>query len=115
MLSPLYSLKAWQGLSASATSVLYKVEGSGVFRRESSYTQLCRWYSPFNPRTSFQQEGRSMFSLAVASWGALTESAKFSWDYYQDHRRKRPVMAGYNLYISRFMLTGGNPGEPEGP
>jgi hypothetical protein len=108
MLSPLYSLKAWQGLSASATSVLYHVEGSGVFRRESSYTQLCRWYVTGNPRTSFQQANRSM-------WGGFSEAQKFSWEYYQSHRRRRPVMSGYNLFISRFMLTGGNPGEPEGP
>lgn len=115
MLSPLYSLRAWQGLSSVAVSKMYGVEGSGVFRRESSYTQLCKWYVTGNPRTPFQQEGRSMFKLAVASWQAMTESEKFSWDYYQDHRRRRPVMSGYNLFISRFMLTGGDPGEPEGP
>lgn len=115
MLSPLYSLKAWQGLSSEAVSKLYKVEGSGVFRRESSYTQLCKWYSPFNPRTEFQQEGRSMFASAVVSWQGLTDEERWSWNYYQDKRRRRPVMSGYNLYISRFLLTGGDPGEPLGP
>ena len=115
MLSPLYSLKAWQGLASDTVSKLYGVEGSGVFRREGSYTQLCKWYSPSNPRTEFQQEGRSMFASAIASWQGLSAGERESWNYYQDHRRRRPIMSGYNLYISRFLLTGGDPGVPGGP
>lgn len=107
--SPLYSLKAWKGISASACSVVYHVEGSGIFRRRSSYTILEAWYTPTNPRTSLQQSGRSMFSLALSTWHELPAEEKASWDYYQDKRRKRPVMSGYNLFISKFLLTSGNP------
>jgi len=83
--------------------------GSGVFRRESSYTQLERYYVPTNPQTSFQQEGRSMFASAVSDWQSLPEEEKLSWNYYQDFRRQRPIMSGYNLFISRYLLSGGNP------
>lgn len=83
--------------------------GSGVFRRERDYTQLERYYVPFNPRTEFQQENRSMFQSAVSGWQGLSNEVKGSWNYYQDYRRRRPVMSGYNLFISKFLLSGGNP------
>lgn len=114
MTSPLYSLKGWKKLGSVATSQMYHVEGSGVFRRESSYVQLCRHYTTTNPRTSFQQSGRSMFAIAVSGWHGLSPSEKDEWDFYQDHRRRKPVMSGYNLYISRFLLSGGDPKIPPG-
>lgn len=110
MTSPLYSLRAWGGLASDACSKLYNVEGSGVFRRERSYTQLEKWYAPTNPRTSLQQAGRSLFRLAVEGWQGLPAESKAAWKRYQDYRKRRPVMDGYNLYISRFMLAGGDPG-----
>lgn len=87
-------------------------KGSGVFRRIPGATVLERYYIPFQPRTPEQQAGRSMFKYAVASWQALSESSKQSWNYYQDYRRRRPVMTGYNLYISKFLLTNGQPEIP---
>jgi len=111
--SPLYSLKAWKGLSESAISTMYHVEGSGVFRRNGKRTILCAWYTPTNPQTSFQQAGRSAFKLAVETWQSLSDEDKQKWKYYQDHQRRRPVMDGYNLFISKFLLTGGNPILPE--
>jgi len=111
--SPLYSLKAWKGLSESAISTMYHVEGSGIFRRNGNRTILNAWYIPTNPQTSLQQSGRSAFRLAVASWQALSDRDKQKWNYYQDHRKRRPVMEGYNLFISKFLLTGGNPQLPE--
>ena len=50
-----------------------------------------------------------MFQAAVASWQALSAESKAAWNYYQDVRRKRPVMSGYNLFISKFLLSGGDP------
>jgi hypothetical protein len=114
MTSPLYSLRAWGGIMESACSMLYHVEGSGVFRREGSYTQHEKGYAPFNPRTSLQQVGRSMFRLAVAGWQGLPAESKAAWKHFQDHRKRRPIMDGYNLYISRFLLAGGDPGPPPG-
>ena len=111
--SPLYSLKAWKGLSESAISTMYHVEGSGIFRRNGNRTILNAWYIPTNPQTSLQQSGRSAFRLAVASWQALSDGDKQKWKYYQDHRKRRPVMDGYNLFISKFLLTDGNPQLPE--
>jgi hypothetical protein len=73
---------------------------------------LERYYQPFNPQTSFQQEGRSAFADAVSGWQALSEEEKEAWNYYQDYRRRRPAMSGYNLYISRYLLSGGNPEIP---
>ena len=104
MTSPLYSLKAWKYMSSVAISRMYGVEGSGIFRRESSYCQLERYFIPFNPQTSFQQTGRSAFRYAVASWQALPEESKLWWKDEQDHHRQKPVMDGYNLYISKFLL-----------
>ena len=86
--------------------------GSGVFRRERNYTQLERYYVPFNPQTEFQQEGRSMLAAAVASWQGLPAVSKAAWNYYQDYRRRRPIMSGYNLYISKFLLSAGDPKIP---
>jgi len=107
--SPLYSLRAWRTMSSVATSQLYNVEGSCVFRRMGMRTILNRYYVPTNPRTELQQSWRGGFSSAVASWGALSADDKQSWNEYQDKRRRRPVMSGYNLYISKFLLSNGNP------
>lgn len=109
--SPLWSLKAWQTVGPSPVSFWLHSEwtGSGIFRRRDNYTILERYFIPFNPQTYLQQEGRSMFLNAVASWQALSDVSKQSWNYYQDYRRRRPVMSGYNLYISKFLLSAGNP------
>lgn len=102
-------MTAWGSIMESAVYFWCGSRGSGVFRREGNYTQLEKYYWPFNPRTELQQEGRSMFAYAVASWQALPEVSKQSWNYYQDVRRGRPVMSGYNLFIRKFLLSGGNP------
>ena len=112
MTSPLYSLKAWKGISSDAFSKCYHLEGSGIFRRWRGKCIAEKIYEPTNPRTPFQQEGRSMFALAVTSWQNLSDEVKDLWRYYQERRRKRPVMDGYNLYISKFLLTSGNPQLP---
>jgi hypothetical protein len=109
---PLNSLKAWGSIGESVISVLYGLTGSGVFRRERNYTQLERYYAPFNPQTELQQEGRSMFASAVASWQSLSSEDKAAWNFYQDERRLKPIMSGYNLYISQFLLSAGNPQIP---
>ena len=110
--SPLWSLKAWKSCQERPVSFWCGSVGSGVFRRERNYTQLERYYVPFNPRTEFQQEGRSMLTYAVASWQGLPAESKEAWNYYQDYRRRRPIMSGYNLYISKFLLSGGDPKIP---
>ena len=110
--SPLRCLKAWGSLPSATVSRLYGVEGSGVFRRERGYTQLCKCVQQSNPRTSFQQVGRSAFKLAVAGWQGLPLESRQGWKYFQDYHRRKPVMSGYNLYISRFLLGGCDPGPP---
>ena len=112
MTSPLYSLQAWQSVMPELISKVYGLEGSGVFRRRGMKTILCKIYSPTNPQTSLQQANRSMHSYAIASWKLLTLEEKQSWNYYQDYRRRYPVMSGYNLYVKMFMLTKGNPQIP---
>jgi hypothetical protein len=104
MTSPLYSLKAWKSLSSNAVSKLYHVEGSAIFRRERNYTQLEKYFIPFNPQTIAQQENRSRLKWAVASWQGLPDESKLWWEDEQVHHRKHPVMSGYNLYIRKFML-----------
>lgn len=112
--SPLWSLRAWKSCQELPVSFWCGSTGSGVFRRERDYTQLERYYRPTNPQTEFQQEGRSMFQYAVASWQALPDESKLAWNYYQDYRRRRPIMSGYNLFISKFLLSAGNPQIPPG-
>ena len=111
--SPLYSLKAWKSMSSDAVSKLYKVEGSCVFHRLHGKTRLMKYYTPSNPRTASQQAWRASFASAVNSWQELSEDEKASWKHYQINRRKRPVMDGYNLYISKWLLSGGNPVIPQ--
>ena len=112
MTSPLFSFRAWGSIHPDAISKVYGLEGSGVFRRESSYTQLEKCYSPSNPQTSAQQANRALLGSATGAWQGLNAAEKASWNHYQDYRRRRPVMSGYNLYIKMFMLTGGNPKIP---
>ncbi len=54
--TPLWSLRAWGSVGESAVSAWCGSVGSGVFRRERDYTQLERYYVPFNPQTEEQQE-----------------------------------------------------------
>lgn len=109
MASALYSLKAWKSISSEACSRLYGVEGSGVFRRQGKMVLLEKHYSPTNPRTSFQQHGRSMVASAVASWQGLPAESKAYWENKAKWGRTGRVMSGYNLYISKFLLGGGPP------
>lgn len=107
--SPLWSLRAWGSVGESAVYFWNASLGSGIFRRERDYTQLERYYQPSNPQTEDQQDNRSMFQSAVGTWQGLNASDWASWNYYQDERRRRPIMSGYNLFISKYLLSGGNP------
>lgn len=110
--SPLYSLKAWKAIGEVAISTIYHRTGSTIFRRLGRHTLLEKTYTPTNPQTPSQQSWRGSFAVAVGSWQALTLEEKASWKDYQDNRKRRPVMDGYNLYISKFLLSGGNPQIP---
>lgn len=112
--SPLWCLTAWQSVGSGPISFWLQSpwSGSGVFRRAKGFTILERYYKPFNPQTPEQQAGRSTFQYAVASWQSMGESDRASWNYYQDYRRQKPVMSGYNLFISKYLLSNGNPEIP---
>jgi len=110
--SPLYSLRAWQKISSIAIVSMYNLHGSCVFHRLGNYTRLMKYTIPTNPRTEVQQANRTSFASAVASWQGLSDEEKTSWKKYQNERRRRPVMDGYNLYISKFLLSGGSPQIP---
>jgi len=110
--TPLYSLSAWKRLSQDAVSKLYKIEGSNIFKRHGIRNLITKDYIVGNPRTLAQQSWRGLFAEAVASWQDLPGEEKASWKEYQDHRRRRPVMDGYNLYISKWLLSGGDPKIP---
>ena len=107
--SPLWSLRAWGQVGESAVSFWCGSAGSGIFRRERDYTQLERYYVPFEPSTASQVSNWDAFASAVAAWQGLGTSDHASWNYYQDVRRRRPIMSGYNLFISKYLLSGGNP------
>ena len=110
--TPLYSLSAWKRLSQDAVSKLYKIEGSNIFKRHGIRNLITKSYVQTNPQTEPQQSWRGLFAEAVASWQDLPAVSKASWKEYQDHRRRRPVMDGYNLYISKWLLSGGDPKIP---
>lgn len=107
--TPLWCLRAWKSCQELPVSFWCGSVGSGVFRRERDYTQLERYYYPIQPSTERQVSGWNKFSRAVSGWQALSSEDKAAWNFYQDYRRRKPVMSGYNLYISQFMLTNGNP------
>lgn len=112
--SGLYSLQTFGKINSVAVSKIYGVEGSSIFRRCGRRVFLLKDYVPTNPRTEFQQQGRSMFKYAVACWQALPDASKELWRVEQDERRRFPVMSGYNLYLSKFLLHGGPPPNPPG-
>jgi hypothetical protein len=107
--SAFYSLKAWGSIAPEAASRVFGVEGSGILRRQGRMTLLEKYYVPTNPQTSAQQAHRADYGAAVGSWRAMSEAERESWRYYQERRRRRPVMSGYNLFVKMFLLSGGNP------
>jgi hypothetical protein len=54
---------------------------------------------PANPRTRFQQHGRSRFARAVRGWRTLDDRQRDKWNARARHLN----MSGYNLFISRCM------------
>ena len=112
--SALYSLKAWGKMASDAVSRLYGVEGSGIFRRQGNMVLLEKYYTPTNPQTEAQQSHRAEYGAAIGSWRGMSEGERESWRYYQKRRRSRPVMSGYNLFVKKFLLSGGNPRIPPG-
>ena len=101
-------------MASDAVSRLYGVEGSGIFRRQGKMVLLEKYYVPTNPQTEVQQSHRAMYGSAVGSWRGMSEVEKESWRYYQKRRRSRPVMSGYNLFVKKFLLSGGDPKIPPG-
>jgi hypothetical protein len=94
---PCLSIKAAGRVDQSIASFLHGTSDHRIYRRQGNMVLLERYYAPFNPQTSLQQEGRSAFKDAVSGWQALSAGEKASWNYYQDYRRQRPPMSGYNL------------------
>lgn len=120
VVAPLWSIKAWKKCSEPVVSFWYEWyrsffgvdgerEGDAVFRRERNYVQLEKYYVPSQPNTEKQVAVRGVFREAVVMWQSLSSEEKGAWNYYQDYRRQRPVMSGYNLFISKYILSGGNP------
>jgi len=101
-------------ISSVAVSKIYGVEGSTIFRRCGRRVFLLKDYRPSNPQTPFQQEGRSIFKLAVAEWQALPLASKERWRNEQENHRRHPVMSGYNLFLSKYLLHKGTPPDPPG-
>ncbi len=60
---------------------------------------VAKLYYPYNPRTSFQQAWRGVFSAAVASWQGLSIDRK---EFY--NALKYPFhMSGYNRYLRLYL------------
>ena len=110
--SPVYSFKAWQQMGSEALYSMFGWQGSNIFQRRNGKTIIMRNYSPTNPNSQSQQKWRGSFGDAVSLWQAMSDSEKASWNDYQNNRRRRPVMSGYNLFISKYLLTNGNPKIP---
>jgi len=60
-----------------------------------------KFYIPTNPQTEAQQANRATFAAAIAGWQGLTDSQK---DVYNQRAKYKPF-SGYNLYISKYLLS----------
>lgn len=63
-------------------------------------------YDYFVPDSINNPEGetaRIKFTAAVAAWQALTDNERSGWNYLAS--KKGLHMAGYNLYIRKYMLN----------
>jgi hypothetical protein len=60
-----------------------------------------KYYTPFNPNSTPQQENRQLFADAVAAWQALSFTDQVSWNklLYPTH------MSGYNRFLRNYLIT----------
>ncbi|HOW83820.1 MAG TPA: hypothetical protein PK573_14765 [Spirochaetota bacterium] len=73
--------------------------GRMVFYKRYGRTIMRMWIMPPNPNTPAQSKNRDRFRQAMASWRALPDYEKDSYN----RRATKLSMTGHNLYISRFM------------
>ena len=82
-----------------------KLGKSLVFSSNKNIKRVSKYYTPRNPKTIIQQDNRSIFSYAVASWQSLDEGQKE--DYNQSAANLGLKMSGYNYYIQTYMAAYG--------
>jgi hypothetical protein len=58
-----------------------------------------RYFIPYNPQTTIQQENRAKFSDGVAAWQVLPFTTQIIWNKlkYPNH------MSGYNRFLRAYM------------
>jgi hypothetical protein len=64
---------------------------------------------PRNPDTPAQRKRRRLFADAVRAWQTIPEMQKELWN----HKARRLVMSGFNLFISIFCRADGSVPDPD--
>lgn len=83
-----------------ATKIRKQLGHKWIYRVRFNKQEKFPYYKPDNPRTYYQQAIRSKIRHAVWSWQSLSENTK---NYYRKLEPIRPIMSGYNFYISQYL------------
>jgi hypothetical protein len=78
--------------------------GSLVFYMNNGQAYARSYVIPRNPDTPAQRKRRALFADAVRAWQTIPEMQKKLWN----HKARRLIMSGYNLFISIFCRTDGS-------
>lgn len=72
-----------------------------IYQRIQNVQIKYPYKKPTNPRTTLQQAHRARIRQAVWAWQNLTENQK---NFYRQKEPIRPIMSGYNYFISQYIL-----------
>ncbi len=73
--------------------------GDAVFYSIRNRTYMRTYVIPRNPRTEAQQNNRSLFTEAMASWKSLTTEEKYLYKRRTEYMNMHP----HNLYVREYM------------
>ncbi len=82
-----------------ALKVRGKLGKIATFEEQWWGRQVSPPFSPYNPRTSYQQSWRSIFTQGVDNWHGFSQSIK---DQYRE-KAKDLTMTGFNYYLSQYL------------
>lgn len=99
-------LTAWDKLHDGPSSIFARGQygkGSVIWKTYGMKVVRCKYYVPTNPQTSLQQSWRGVFASGMASWRALSEAEKTSWQNIQKRVRCYRHRLPHNVYLSKFL------------
>lgn len=82
-----------------ALKVRGKLGNVATFEEQWWGRQVSPPFSPYNPKTSYQQAWRTVFTQGVSNWHGFSESIKNMYN----EKAKNLTMTGFNYYLSQYL------------